>query len=100
MYRLLFLLAAKGGSMAQRPRVTPFIALIIILITVRYALAAEQPRYGGVLTWLEYADPGRLALAVCMFFGRLGPLAVIILMFGRTGPAAPIHRPEEPIRIA
>jgi len=46
-----------------------------------------------------YDDPGRLALAVCMFFGRLGPLAVIILMFGRSGPAAPIHRPEEPIRI-
>jgi peptide/nickel transport system substrate-binding protein len=46
--------------MGQRPRVAPVIAAIIMLITVRYALAAEQPRYGGVLTWLEYADPGRL----------------------------------------
>ena len=46
--------------MAQRPRVAPFIAVIIMLTSVRYALAAEQPRYGGVLTWLEYADPGRL----------------------------------------
>jgi peptide/nickel transport system substrate-binding protein len=46
--------------MAQRPRVAPFIVLIIMLITVGYALTAEQPRYGGILTWLEYADPGRL----------------------------------------
>jgi hypothetical protein len=61
MHRLLFLLpASKGGSMGQRPRVVPAIAVIIMLITVGYALAAEQPRYGGVLTWLEYADPGRL----------------------------------------
>jgi trk/ktr system potassium uptake protein len=47
----------------------------------------------------EYGDAARLALAACMFFGRLGPLAVIILLFGRHPEAAPIHRPEEPIRI-
>ena len=47
----------------------------------------------------EYGDAARLALAACMFFGRLGPLAVIILLFGRHPTAAPIHRPEEPIRI-
>ena len=46
--------------MGQRPRVVPVIAMIIMLITVGYALAAEQPRYGGVLTWLENAEPGRL----------------------------------------
>jgi trk system potassium uptake protein TrkH len=47
----------------------------------------------------EYGDAARLALTACMFFGRLGPLAVIILLFGRHPEAAPIHRPEEPIRI-
>jgi trk system potassium uptake protein TrkH len=47
----------------------------------------------------DYGDPARIALTVCMFLGRLGPLAIIILLFGRQSAAAPIHRPEEPIRI-
>jgi len=48
----------------------------------------------------DYGDPARIALTACMFLGRLGPLAVIILLFGRrTAPVAAIHRPEEPIRI-
>jgi trk system potassium uptake protein TrkH len=48
----------------------------------------------------EYGDPARIALTACMFLGRLGPLAVIILLFGRrTAPVAAIHLPEEPIRI-
>ena len=50
-------------------------------------------------TSTEYSDAARLALAACMFFGRLGPLAVIIVLFGRNPSAAAIHRPEEPIRI-
>jgi peptide/nickel transport system substrate-binding protein len=37
-------------------------ALLVILSTVGQASAQEQPRRGGVLTWLEYADPGRLDL--------------------------------------
>jgi trk/ktr system potassium uptake protein len=48
----------------------------------------------------DYGDPARMALTACMFLGRLGPLAIIILLFGRgSGQPAPIHRPEEPIRI-
>jgi len=35
-------------------------ALLVILGPQGYGYAQEQPRYGGVLTWLEYADPGRL----------------------------------------
>lgn len=48
----------------------------------------------------DYGDAARVALTACMFLGRLGPLAVIILLFGRrSAPTAAIHRPEEPIRI-
>jgi trk/ktr system potassium uptake protein len=48
----------------------------------------------------DYGDPARIVLTACMFLGRLGPLAVIILLFGRRGATtAAIHRPEEPIRI-
>ena len=47
----------------------------------------------------DYGDPARLALAVCMFVGRLGPLAVIILLFGRGAGSPAVRRPEEPIRI-
>jgi hypothetical protein len=62
--------------MAQRPRVALVIAVIIMLITVGHALAAEQPRYGGVLTWLEYADPGRLD------FHTESPLSVLQAISG------------------
>jgi ABC-type transport system substrate-binding protein len=37
-----------------------FLSMIVILVTMGATDAAEEPRYGGVLTWLEYADPGRL----------------------------------------
>jgi trk system potassium uptake protein TrkH len=47
----------------------------------------------------DYGEPARLALAVCMFVGRLGPLAVIILLFGRGAGAPAVRHPEEPIRI-
>jgi len=48
----------------------------------------------------DQGDAARIALTACMFLGRLGPLAIIILLFGRqTGTVVPIHRPEEPIRI-
>ena len=46
-----------------------------------------------------YGDPARLALAACMFVGRLGPLALIILLFGRQTGGAAVRRPAEPIRI-
>jgi trk system potassium uptake protein TrkH len=49
---------------------------------------------------LEYGDPARLALAACMFFGRLGPLAIIILLFGRGASGPAVRRPEEAVRIA
>jgi trk system potassium uptake protein TrkH len=47
----------------------------------------------------EYGDAARVALALCMFVGRLGPLAVIILLFGRSRDSAVVRRPEEPIRV-
>ena len=47
----------------------------------------------------DYGDPARVALAACMFVGRLGPLAVIILLFGRGAGAAAVRHPEEPISI-
>jgi hypothetical protein len=34
-----------------------------------------------------------------MFVGRLGPLAVIILLFGRGAGSRVIRHPEEPVRI-
>jgi trk system potassium uptake protein TrkH len=48
---------------------------------------------------VAYEDPARLALAACMFVGRLGPLAVIILLFGRGAGSRVIRHPEEPVRI-
>jgi hypothetical protein len=35
-------------------------ALLIVLSAVGSGQSQEQPRYGGVITWLEYADPARL----------------------------------------
>jgi peptide/nickel transport system substrate-binding protein len=62
--------------MAQRSGVVPAIAAIIMLTAVGYALAAEQPHYGGVLTWLEYADPGQLD------FHTESPLSVLQAVAG------------------
>jgi peptide/nickel transport system substrate-binding protein len=52
------------------------IALVLPLITVGPVAAAEQPRYGGMLTWLEYADPGRLD------FHSESPLSVLQAVAG------------------
>lgn len=48
--------------MGQQRSMPLLIALLVVLTSAGQALTAEQPRYGGVLTWLEYADPGRLDL--------------------------------------
>jgi Trk-type K+ transport system membrane component len=46
-----------------------------------------------------YDDPARLVLAACMFLGRLGPLALIILVFGRRTPTGGMRRPTELVRV-
>lgn len=46
--------------MGKRSCQTLLVALSLTLIAAGHVPAQEQPRYGGVLTWLEYADPGRL----------------------------------------
>lgn len=51
-------------------------ALLVILGSKGYSYAQEQPRYGGVLTWLEYADPGRLD------FHSESPLSVLQAVAG------------------
>jgi peptide/nickel transport system substrate-binding protein len=50
--------------------------LLVIYGMLRQAPAQEQPRYGGVLTWLEYADPGRLD------FHSESPLSVLQAVAG------------------
>jgi trk system potassium uptake protein TrkH len=46
-----------------------------------------------------YDDATRLVLAACMFLGRLGPLALVILLFGRTGGHEQVRRPEAAVRV-
>ncbi|MBI3328283.1 MAG: ABC transporter permease [Nitrospinae bacterium] len=46
--------------MRKQPHLSVLLTLLLTLTAVGLASAGEQPRYGGVLTWLEYADPGRL----------------------------------------
>jgi trk system potassium uptake protein TrkH len=46
-----------------------------------------------------YGDSARLALAACMFLGRLGPLALIILVFGRRDATEGVRRPTELVRV-
>ena len=53
-----------------------FSALLVVLSPAAYAPAQEQPRYGGVLNWLEYADPGRLD------FHSESPLSVLQAVAG------------------
>lgn len=48
--------------MGKRSYLVVLIVLVVILGGVGHTLAEEKPRRGGVLTWLEYADPGRLDL--------------------------------------
>jgi len=50
--------------------------VLVMLATTGLAPAQEQPRYGGVLTWLEYADPGRLD------FHSESPLSVLQAVAG------------------
>jgi trk system potassium uptake protein TrkH len=47
----------------------------------------------------EYGEAARLALAACMFLGRLGPLALIILIFGRYGVTEGVRYPTELVRV-
>jgi peptide/nickel transport system substrate-binding protein len=51
-------------------------ALLVTLGLQGHGYAQEQPRYGGVLTWLEYADPGRLN------FHSESPLSVLQAVAG------------------
>ena len=46
--------------MAKQIWLVLFVAPMLLLIMAGQAPAGEQPRYGGMLTWLEYADPARL----------------------------------------
>ncbi|MBI3325919.1 MAG: hypothetical protein HYZ81_04350 [Nitrospinae bacterium] len=50
----------KGRTMGKRGCLVLLVASVVAVLTVGPAPGQEQPRYGGVLTWLEYADPGRL----------------------------------------
>jgi trk system potassium uptake protein TrkH len=47
----------------------------------------------------RFDDPARLVLAACMFLGRLGPLALVILLFGRVERSIPVRRPAEEVRV-
>ena len=53
-----------------------FSALLVVLSPAAYTPAQEQPRYGGILNWLEYADPGRLD------FHSESPLSVLQAVAG------------------
>ncbi|HSF31969.1 MAG TPA: ABC transporter substrate-binding protein [Candidatus Tectomicrobia bacterium] len=46
--------------MGKRSCLALLVVLSLTLVFAGHIPAQEQPRYGGVLTWLEYADPGRL----------------------------------------
>jgi peptide/nickel transport system substrate-binding protein len=45
----------------RRPLVLPvFLAAVLTVLGVAGATAQEKPRYGGILNWYDYGDPGRL----------------------------------------
>lgn len=52
------------------------LAVAALVIALGVGAAAEEPRYGGVLNWLEYADPGRLD------FHSESPLSVLQAVAG------------------
>jgi peptide/nickel transport system substrate-binding protein len=56
--------------------VVVLVALVVLLSTTGQPLAEEKPQYGGVLTWLEYADPARLD------FHSESPLSVLQAVAG------------------
>src|SRR5438093_6733431 len=47
--------------MRTRSRISAFLALVLLVgLGAGGGAAQEKPRYGGVLTWFDYGDPGRL----------------------------------------
>ena len=62
--------------MKQRSCLALFIVLAVILGLAGQVPAEDKPRRGGVLTWLEYADPGRLD------FHSESPLSVLQAVAG------------------
>jgi peptide/nickel transport system substrate-binding protein len=39
---------------------TGILALLLVILSISGPAAQEKPRYGGILTWFDYGDPGRL----------------------------------------
>ena len=50
--------------------------LLVVLSLTGQSFSQEKPRYGGILNWLEYADPGRLD------FHSESPLSVLQAVAG------------------
>jgi len=46
--------------MRKSPAVALILSLLLIGLAASGAAAQEKPRYGGILNWYVYADPGRL----------------------------------------
>jgi trk system potassium uptake protein TrkH len=47
----------------------------------------------------RHQDATSLALALLMFLGRVGPIALVILLFGRSERSDPIRLPEQTVRV-
>jgi trk system potassium uptake protein len=47
----------------------------------------------------QHEDLTRIVLAVLMFLGRVGPIALVILLFGRAERSDPIRLPEQTMRV-
>ena len=46
--------------MRKSPVLTLLLALLMIGLSAAGAASQDKPRYGGILNWYDYADPGRL----------------------------------------
>ena len=46
--------------MRKSPVLTWLLALLMIGLGAAGAAAQDKPRYGGILNWYDYGDPGRL----------------------------------------
>ena len=46
--------------MRKRLVLTLILAVLLAGLSASGAEAQEKPRYGGILNWYDYADPGRL----------------------------------------
>lgn len=78
----------------KRSRVlTLFLALLLAGVVPSGASAQEKPRYGGILNWYDYADPGRLDIHT------EGPLAVQQAIAGVYSGLLH-HDPDDPARIS